>query len=165
MKQALSPRTRRRRTASGDQSLARIPDCLLPRAPLFDRVYTQAVPQTGTWHRCRSDAAGACKQVRLIAPRNAYLHAIGIGGTPATPHGAITAAVAVMHRLADISAQCASLRGKIVDAIPFTNYCTRSSLRGAVPMAAWWLSRCHGNNLMRAQVCFLKQEDRATGVM
>lgn len=60
---------------------------------------------------------------RLVSPRNASLHFVGLGGSISTGGGVIQGPVLVVSSFADLTANCSTAAGKIVlFNVPFTTY-------------------------------------------
>lgn len=71
------------------------------------------------------------ESARLVQPRAARLHMIGLGGSVGTPGRGITAEVLVVSSFEDLAAKAAQARGKIVlFDVPFTSYGQTVAYRG-----------------------------------
>lgn len=71
------------------------------------------------------------ESARLVQPRAARLHLLGLGGSVGTPGRGITAEVLVVSSFEDLAAKAAQARGKIVlFDVPFTSYGQTVAYRG-----------------------------------
>lgn len=71
------------------------------------------------------------ESARLVQPRAARLHLLGLGGSVGTPARGITAEVLVVSSFEDLAAKAAQARGKIVlFDVPFTSYGQTVAYRG-----------------------------------
>lgn len=73
----------------------------------------------------------------IVAPEARPLHLLGLGGTPATPPGGLTAPLLVVSTFDELTARAAEVPGRIVlFDVPFTNYGETVAYRGRGPVAA-----------------------------
>src|SRR5215211_7067893 len=71
------------------------------------------------------------ESARLVQPRAARLHLLGLGGSVGTPGRGITAEVLVVSSFEDLAAKAAQARGRIVlFDVPFTSYGQTVGYRG-----------------------------------